>query len=158
MKFPLRAVGAVRREFGGKGKRGVVEKMSMFLQMKFEVEYLRVTVTGKFSVEEAQKNFLEILDAVIYSKAKKILFDGRELMGEPLIIERFLYGEFVAEETAKLLQRGASCLLPFAYILLPPVLDPQRFGENVARRRGMNVKTFDNPEEAFQWLGITSGN
>ena len=30
--------------------------------------------------------------------------------------------------------------------------DPQRYGETVAVNRGMDVKTFETPEEAFEWL------
>ncbi len=34
------------------------------------------------------------------------------------------------------------------------MLDPQRFGETVAVNRGMRIKVFDNPEEAFAWLDL----
>jgi hypothetical protein len=44
----------------------------------------------------------------------------------------------------------------FAYVLKEPVLDPQRFGQTVAVNRGMNVKTFDNVEQARTWLGLPS--
>jgi hypothetical protein len=47
-----------------------------------------------------------------------------------------------------------SSLPKFAYVLVAPVLDSRRFGETVARNRGMQVKAFDNLREAEHWLGI----
>ncbi len=46
----------------------------------------------------------------------------------------------------------------FAHVLKEPVLDPQRFGETVALNRGMNVRTFDNLEDALAWLRTTLTN
>ena len=50
----------------------------------------RVIATGEFSLEEAEKTFLEILDAVPRHKTEKILLDGGKLKGEPDTIHRFL--------------------------------------------------------------------
>lgn len=123
-----------------------------------ESEFLRVSLTGEFSLDEAKRTFLEILDAVVLHKIEKVLVDGRELVGEPRIIERFYYGEFAAEETWKHILSGVSRVPSFAYILEVPVRDPARFGEIVALNRGMIVKTFDNPEDALRWLGIAPAN
>jgi hypothetical protein len=52
-----------------------------------------------------------------------------------------------------MLRRGFKGDKPrFAYVLEKPVLDPERLGETVARNRGMDVKAFDNIEEADRWL------
>jgi len=53
--------------------------------------------TGEFSLEEAKRIFIEVLDIVAEQKAEKILCDGREVKGEPEKFERFLYGKFAAE-------------------------------------------------------------
>ena len=73
------------------------------------------------------------------------------MSGEPLTIERFLYGEFVAEAVKKL---GVEAIPVFAYVLHEPVLDPMRFGETVALNRGMNLKVFDDYDSALEWLGV----
>ena len=39
-----------------------------------------------------------------------------------------------------------------------PLRDPERFGENVMVNRGMNAKSFENLEEAFEWLELTPAN
>ena len=116
-------------------------------------------VTGEFALEEAQRTFLEILDAVARHSTEKILLDGRELQGEPTTIQRFLFGAFTAQAVMRYRRaHRASRALQFAYVLQEPVLDPQRFGETVAVNRGMWVKVFDNPEDALGWLRDAPAN
>ena len=116
--------------------------------------WLRVIATGEFSLAEAERTLLEMLDAVARHQTEKILLDGRALQGEPGIIQRFLYGEFAAYAVARYItERGVSRTAQFAYVLQAPVLDPRRLGEIVAVNRGMWVKAFDNLEDALGWLG-----
>ena len=68
---------------------------------------LRVIATGEFSLEEAERTFLEMLDAIARHKAEKILLDGRALKGDPGTIQRFLYGEFAAHAVERYIrERG----------------------------------------------------
>jgi len=113
---------------------------------------------GEFSLEEAKRTFLELLEAVARHQVKKVLFDGRRLTGDPDTLERFYYGKFAADAVLQFKDRGVSPSTQFAYVLKEPVLDPQRFGETVAVNRGMLVKTFDNLEDALGWLGIAPAN
>lgn len=113
---------------------------------------------GEFSLEEAKRTFLELLEAVARHQVKKVLFDGRRLTGDPDTLERFYYGKFAADAVLQFKDRGVSPATQFAYVLKEPVLDPQRFGETVAVNRGMLVKTFDNLEDALGWLGIAPAN
>jgi hypothetical protein len=124
--------------------------MGMVLKIIPEPGLLHVLAAGEFSLEEAKTTFLEILDAVLQYGSQKILFDLLQLKGEPEIMERFYYGEFAAMETRKLIKCGY--LPKFAYLCTAPLCDPHKFGETVAVNLGMNVKTFDNLEEASKWL------
>lgn len=127
--------------------------MGMVLRINAEPGWLRAVATGEFSLEEAERTFLDLLEAVALHKAEKVLFDGRELTGEPATIHRFLYGAFVAEAVMKCISiRCVPRTLQFAYVLKEPVLDPRRFGETVAVNRGMWVKAFDNLDDALGWL------
>jgi hypothetical protein len=131
--------------------------MSMQLKARFASGLLEVEVRGEFSLDEAKRTFLEMLDSAGRHGAAKVLFDGRGLKGEPEVMERFFYGEFAATETARAASEGNLPRVPrFAYVLEEPVLDPRRFGENVASNRGMIVKTFGNREEALKWLEVDS--
>ena len=131
----------------------------MSLRICAEAGVLRVMATGEFSLEEAQRTFLEMLEAMVRHQTDKVLFDGRELKGNPDTIERFLYGKFAADAVARYLTEGDVPRAPqFAYVLQEPVLDPQRFGETVAVNRGMRVKAFDNLEDALGWLRLAPAN
>ncbi|MEO8441764.1 MAG: hypothetical protein ABI547_04710 [Betaproteobacteria bacterium] len=128
--------------------------MSMQIEIRLERDYLKVVATGKFSLKVAERHFLEILEAIVLHKARKALIDGRALIGKPATIERFCYGKFAANSVKMYHARGLYPFTKFAYVLIHPVLDPQRFGETVAVNRGMRIKAFDNPEEAFAWLEL----
>ena len=131
--------------------------MTLRIQTHVEPELLRVIAKGQFSLEDALQKFLDLLDAVERTEARKILLDGRQVTGNPTVIDRFLYGEFAAKAVKKYMTEGEVRHPPqFAYVLHEPVLDPKRFGETVAVNRGMWLKVFDNLEDAGQWLGVGS--
>ena len=132
--------------------------MSMNIETYPELDFLRVNAMGTFSLEESMRTFLEMLEAVARHKVEKVLFDGRGLTGELEVMERFYYGEFVAQAVMRFAARSASPAPRFAYVLKEPVLDPRRFGETVATNRGMNVKAFDNLEDALEWLEMAPAN
>ncbi len=128
--------------------------MNLKTEFIFGAGYLSVIATGKFSLKEAEQSFLATLDAVIEHKTKKVLLDGRSVIGKPETIERFFYGKFAANSVKAYKGRGVSPATAFAYVLKHPLLDPQRFGETVAVNRGMHVRVFDNMEAAAKWLDI----
>ena len=128
--------------------------MIMQIEIRPERDFLKVVATGKFSLKEAERNFLEILEALILHKTRKAMIDGRALIGKPATIERFCYGKFAANSVKMFHARGLYPFTRFAYVLIHPMLDPQRFGETVAVNRGMRVKAFDNPEDAVAWLEL----
>ena len=125
--------------------------------MQFESGLLRVVVTGEFSLEEAKRNFQEVLGAVVQYRATKVLLDGGTMKGNPEAVERFYYGDFAAKETMRLLKEHG--IFPrFACVIHEPLRDPRKFGETVAVNRGMNIKVCETPEEAFAWLELTLPN
>ena len=131
--------------------------MSMGLEVKHSIgsDHLNAVTDGEFDLESAKNRFTEVLTLVEKYKVHKILFDGLGITGDPMVIERFYYGEFVAQSVNELLSRGWEGPTPqFAYVLEEPQLDPYRLGETVAVNRGVNLKAFDNHEEAFGWLGV----
>jgi hypothetical protein len=132
-----------------------VGEMITLDDMHFDSGLLSVVGSGEFSLEGAKQVFLEMLAAVAQYKAEKVLFDGRKLKGRPQELERFLYGEFAAKETTRLIQEHR--IAPrFAYVINAPLRDPRRFGETVAINRGMNVRTFESVKDAFEWLELPS--
>ena len=131
----------------------------MKLEICPESGFLRVGAVGEFSLEEASRTFLEMLEAVARHKVRKVLFDGRGLRGVAETMERFYYGEFAARAVVEFADRGMlSRSTQFGYVLEEPLLDRQKFGETVAVNRGMFVKTFDNLQDALAWLGVLPAN
>lgn len=126
--------------------------------MRPDADFLEVRATGEFSLDEAKRTFLEMMEAVALHKTKRLLFDGRTITGNPQTLERFYYAEFAAATVAQSKTRGESGATRFAYVLKEPVLDREKFGETVAVNRGMVLKVFDNPEEALAWLETPSAN
>lgn len=132
--------------------------MGMTLTIEIGSGFLHVHASGEFSLKEAQRTFLEILEAVAQHGVSKVLCDGRELIGDPTTMERFYYGHFAADALWDYRDRGVSPTTMFAYVLKPPVLDPGRFGETVALNRGMRIKATDKLNDALGWLGIAPAN
>ena len=128
--------------------------MSLIQKISAEPDFLHVKVSGSFSLREAKENFIQVLEILTRHKVQKVLLDGREVEGNPEVMERFFYGEFAAESLMQFLSKGVAAETCFAYVLHEPVLDPGRFGETVAVNRGMTLKVFDALEDALAWLQI----
>jgi hypothetical protein len=92
-----------------------------------------------------------VLEAVAQHGVRKVLVDGRKLVGSPTKMDRFYYAEHAAMSIAKY---GVPLNTQFAYVLVEPMRDPGRFGETVAVNRGMLTKTFESIDDALEWLGI----
>ena len=125
--------------------------MSIRQNMHVQSGLLNVVSSGVFSLEDAKKAFLEMLDAVVRHKAEKILLDGRNVHGSPKDMERFYYGEFAATETHRIVVEH-NIHPRFAYVIHEPLRDPARFGETVAVNRGMILKVFETLQDATEWL------
>ena len=126
------------------------------LQVEVERRLLRATYHGEFSLTEGEATFDEILDAIVKNKLRNVLVDGREVNGDPEPLERFYYGKYVANAVNQAVNRTRIEVPRFAYVLHPPMLDPNRFGETVAVNRGMRIKAFDDIKQAEWWLGIST--
>ena len=119
----------------------------------FEGGILFAVITGEYSLEDAERVFLEILEALRETAISKVLIDGRAVSGEPSVADCFYYGEFMAIAVQKLVDSGWAVEDPcFAFVLHEPILDPLRLGETVAINRGINIKAFQNKHEACRWL------
>ena len=119
-----------------------------------ERRLLQVVYSGSFLLPDAEAHFQDIMANVVEHKLKKVLVDGRQLVGNPEPLERFYYGKYVAETVMQTVNRTGIDVPRFAYVLHEPVLDPKRFGETVAVNRGMRIKAFDDIKKAEWWLGV----
>jgi hypothetical protein len=123
----------------------------MEITIKKERKLLHAVSTGVFTLQAAKANFLELIQAVKEYQAKRVLYDGRTLKGEVTTMDRFNYNDFCAQEVRKLVI-SQGLVTYYAYVLNPPILTPDRFGQTVANNRGMRVLSTDSIEEAMEWL------
>jgi hypothetical protein len=117
--------------------------------------FAHVTAEGTFSLEHAKNKYVEMLEAIAPLKIEKVLYDGRKIIGNPRVMERFYYGEFAADKVRQYITKGIPSTIKLAYVLREPVLDSERFGETVAVNRGLNCKVFKQVGAARIWLGAS---
>lgn len=131
--------------------------MGMTFKAMPNEDFLYVEVAGEFTLDEATRIFGTVIDLVEANNTEKVLFDGREISGEPTAIERYYYAAFASDSVVLLALHGWLLAPPrFAYVLKQPTLDPLRLGQIIAKKRGMNVKAFEKVDDAMRWLRIDS--
>ena len=118
----------------------------MGLQLKVEQMpgYLAARFIGVGVAEDVWRQFNFIAEHCNRTKNNKLLIDTAEAEFKVSLAERFL-----AVEEARVFARYR---LKVAVVTKPERLDPQRFGETVARNRGVNISAFTNVEDAEKWL------
>ena len=129
--------------------------MTMSVKGQPKGDLLYATVDGEFTLDEATRTFGMVLDMMMVNECTKVLFDGRQIKGEPTAVERFYYAAFASDAVNLLRSDGWLEDRPqFAFVLKEPVLDPLRLGQTVAKKRDMQVKAFDDLNAAMRWLSI----
>lgn len=129
--------------------------MNMKIDITPLAEFLYVKYAGVFSLADAKATFKPILEACIFHRKRKVLVDVRQLTGAPTTMERYSYSEFCAYSIIDFPLtelRGTR----FVYVGEIPLIDSDRFGETVARNRGMIVRVHESKElpSALEWLGL----
>ncbi len=127
----------------------------MGLEVKIECKksFILATYSGAFDLKDALTMFKEALTASFEKNMPKILIDYRKITGPLSGIDRFRY----AEETTKYWRefiRSEKIKTPrIAYLGKQPIVDPERFGDLVAKNRGaFNFKTFEDISKAKEWF------
>jgi hypothetical protein len=113
--------------------------------------FLRVRVTGVFSLEHANRAFARMIEEVIRHGATRVLVDCRELRGDVPTVDLYEHASFAAVTIIEAYDRGLSTLTRLAYVARPDTRN--HFGVIVARNRGVcSIDDFDSLEDALQWL------
>ena len=112
--------------------------------------YLHMLCWGSFKFEDMKNIFSQVFELVVEKKLNKILIDGMEVSGTPpTMLERYDLGEYVAQLCFRYKK-------PFQIAVAGkvPLVDPERFGETVARNLGVNGRVFTDLEESLIWLKV----
>ena len=115
--------------------------------------YLSVTLSGHFSLSDVKIMYTDALESLLDNKFSKLFFNAYKVKGKVTTIDRYYFGEFAAFESLEYMRKG---LLKIAVSIYgrEPIIDPERFGEIVARNRGLNLKVTTSKNEALQFLGV----
>ncbi len=82
-------------------------------------------------------------EAVTTRPTSSLLADLGGVTGAFTDLDRLTFGQAVASRWIR---------IPYAVVFHPALVDPRRFGEMVARNRGVNIRVFTEVGEAIAWL------
>jgi len=126
--------------------------MGISLRFEAKEEFLHCMASGTYSFEDGCLVIDEVLAESTQCGATKVLVDCLLIDGSPTMFERYALSEFLAQEVVGYIIAGK--IVPRLAILgREPLVDPNRFGELVARNRGVQTRTVEEMEDAVNWLG-----
>ena len=120
---------------------------------KVKNNFLSVTVSGHFSLSEAKIMYTAALEYLLENNLSKLFFDAFRVKGVVTTMDRYYFGEFAAFESLKYIGKGLK-KITVSICGEEPIIDPRRFGEIVARNRGLNLKVTTGKNESLQFLGV----
>ena len=126
--------------------------MGLRCDISIDGPVLKAVLAGEFSLAEAKRVSAEAIMAASDRKIPRVLFDARAVTGTLSHLERFQYGSYVADFSAKAALSAGQSPARFAFLATEPLMDPSRFGESVAVSKGMSVRVFDRLDLALAWL------
>jgi hypothetical protein len=97
--------------------------------------------------------YIDALESLLDNNFSKLFFNAYKVKGKVTTIDRYYFGEFAALESLKYMGKGLKRIAVSVYGI-EPIIDPERFGEIVARNRGLNLKVTTDKNEALQFLGV----
>jgi hypothetical protein len=129
------------------------------MQYTIEVRksYIYINVTGTISLKsvsgwgEISSALSDVVNALKRTGFNKILVDGRDFSGKFSTFDRFLLATYFVKENSKHIV-GKMRPLKIVFVANESLIDPRKFGETVARNRGLYGFVTDNMEEALRWL------
>jgi hypothetical protein len=130
--------------------------MTLTVDLESRKHHLRATLSGTFSLRQAQDVLDAAVKAAVAGGHTRILIDASGVLGTPTQDERYMLGLFVAAEQRILAAKTPPMEVQMAIYGRPPLVDPNRFGETVAVNRGAKVKVSECLEEALAWLGVSA--
>jgi hypothetical protein len=114
-----------------------------------EGDWLVVRVSGPFIIDWFVGLIAQIAINMRAAPATALLVDTLEVYGALNDLDRYRFGMAAVNE---------GLAGPIAFVGKEPgVIDPRRFGEVVARNRGVNVRVFTDETAARAWLREQTG-
>ena len=118
--------------------------MSTQLQIERKDNWVVARLSGVADIEKAHARFEEIAQACDRMSTKRLIVDVTNAALPLSATDKFEMGR----HAVVFAQHG----IKVAVVATPDQLDPERFGEVVARNRGVNIRLFTDVEAAEEWL------
>jgi hypothetical protein len=119
--------------------------MGIQLQIEETPGYLVAKFTGSGETEEIWPQFELIAEHCKRANKNKLLLNFMGAYADVSLANRYYFGD-----KAEIFMFYK--LIKVAVAVRPERLDPQKFGEMVARNRWVNARVFTNVEDAEKWL------
>src|SRR5215472_8009933 len=117
---------------------GVVDDYD--IDVRQEPRFLRVTVSGEFSVPRSLRAFDRVAEEARRHGADKVLLDARGVVGIPNDSQQYEMGKYVAAH------------VPFRLALIDHPARRSYFGEWIAVTGGADARLFVEEARAIAWL------
>ena len=125
--------------------------MAVDVSMTQHSDYLEFVVTGSYDLNDAINKFSYVLEACRHTGLNKVLIDYRELQREDSATLKGLYAYGIENHYMKHLEAGGH-EIQIAYV--GQVVMTWEPGMEVAQKRKLPFKLFNNLNEALEWLGV----
>jgi hypothetical protein len=126
--------------------------MALNLKIQSLPHYLLMVYEGHFDGSCIEQLINEVLEACEKYKPVKLMADFRTVTGTMTTMERFELGSVFAVRYMGKRMAGKILSCQFAFVGSYPLIDPRRFGETVAKNRGINVMAFTDMDKGVKWL------
>ena len=113
-----------------------------------------ISAAGSLTLKDATETVSSLFTTLKDLKIPKILVDARSVLWECSFWDRYHLNSHIASANITYLSGGESVPVQIVVVADSSILDPQRFGDRVARNLGVNIMSTDNIEEACTWLGV----
>jgi hypothetical protein len=123
--------------------------MSVDIEISLMPDYISLNCSGTCSsVSELNSVFQRAVALARDHQRRKILILANQVTGELTTQDRYEGAAFLTEQVF----RAPEWISAIAVVGQPPLIDPARFGETVARNRGINGRVFTDVDEAVGWI------
>ena len=117
-----------------------MDPLSYDLTVRQEAEFLRITVTGEFSVPRTLRAFDRVAEEAERRGAGRVLLDALGVVGVPSESQQYEMGRYFAAH------------VPVKVALVDHAERRSYFGEWIANTAGADVRLFAEEARAIAWL------
>ena len=122
--------------------------MSVNFEFRMLGGYVEFECSGTYTLDSTLRLYEQVFEIAARERRGAVLVDVRQLTGTPpTLLERFQHAVHIAK-----LQSGQKTRIRMAMVGHEPTIHPQRFGEVIARSRGVVGRVFTDLDEAIAWI------